>query len=1010
MPTKKDLEFAKTLISKKIISKIEVQRYLDEVDRLLKNKTVISLEELLIKNGVIRKSDNAQLLGSNAQKKRVTHCDRCKAMYRVAEEDVGKRFKCKHCGIMVLVPPRAETKTEEKPTTTQKPQMINVSAGTEMLRKRVSNTSLPKQTVYTDDIEFIKNFNLARLRPLKFDESHSELPNIPEVEELLKTKKSPVAWEELEDIDEDIDIDLDLLEKQAREKEILDDQEENDISEEDRLSSFDEFGIKNQAITTPEKETFPTDEDELDTFLEDNEQSTFETDENALNTFAKDNDVSTSEEDIFQEALDFIDDGLQPMEGSVISTEISIDDQQFEVDHYALSFADDNAFIKQDTFIKQDSSPVPLNDAPIIEENQGCLFIEGDGFDPATAPEVEVRAFTKSTLASLPKKSHVVSDRDNLLKEYGDSTILEDNLVTAPLYSSEEFSNAISAEKFSEFDEMSRYGRQPIKGESTLVLDMDDNEEENIADMDDVARFMQLGIDLSEHNETEEQTPETTTSQPQTTTSTSATSDMTLMLDLDDDEEDEEEQIQQNKIVQNIPQQVIPEDKPMPTPTTIPPTPAPVQTPTSSSTDDMTLMLDLDDDEEDEEEQIQQNKIVQNISQQVIPEDKPMPTPTTVASTPTPVQVPASSSTNDMTLVLGIDDDEEDEEDNLPPTSYQQQLQPAQTTTSASPSIPQPITPSVQPAQTTTPAQESTIMLDLDDDDDEIEPITIESKSFQFENFQNLEISKSIGKNKFITMYDATWNNRNYIAKIMERDLAHEANQELILQDFQNATQLQHPNIHISYAIGHYQRKICYLSEFISNMYEFKQVWPMLKQDKRLTPQIILQILDAVAYAHDKNVLHGNISLEILYLKGQTPILSDFGLVRIYNQLHLMSKEQGRFVPIYFSPEYVYFIINKLEKKPNLSKIPITVQSDIYSLGIILYWIHTGKYPFRLTLPLHEIIQCIINEEPPRPDEVDTTISKPVSDLIMKCICKVPEERFQSVREIQQLYRSFCNV
>jgi len=943
MPTKKDLEFAKTLISKKIISKIEVQRYLDEVDRLLKNKTVISLEELLIKNGVIRKSDNAQLLGSNAQKKRVTHCDRCKAMYRVAEEDVGKRFKCKHCGIMVLVPPRAETKTEEKPTTTQKPQMINVSAGTEMLRKRVSNTSLPKQTVYTDDIEFIKNFNLARLRPLKFDESHSELPNIPEVEELLKTKKSPVAWEELEDIDEDIDIDLDLLEKQAREKEILDDQEENDISEEDRLSSFDEFGIKNQAITTPEKETFPTDEDELDTFLEDNEQSTFETDENALNTFAKDNDVSTSEEDIFQEALDFIDDGLQPMEGSVISTEISIDDQQFEVDHYALSFADDNAFIKQD------SSPVPLNDAPIIEENQGCLFIEGDGFDPATAPEVEVRAFTKSTLASLPKKSHVVSDRDNLLKEYGDSTILEDNLVTAPLYSSEEFSNAISAEKFSDFDEMSRYGRQPIKGESTLVLDMDDNEEENIADMDDVARFMQLGIDLSEHNETEEQTPETTTSQPQTTTSTSATSDMTLMLDLDDDEEDEEEQFQQNKIVQNIPQQVI-------------------------------------------------------------PEDKPMPTPTTVASTPTPVQVPASSSTNDMTLVLGIDDDEEDEEDKLPPTSYQQQLQPAQTTTSASPSIPQPIIPSVQPAQTTTPAQESTIMLDLDDDDDEIEPITIESKSFQFENFQNLEISKSIGKNKFITMYDATWNNRNYIAKIMERDLAHEANQELILQDFQNATQLQHPNIHVSYAIGHYQRKICYLSEFISNMHEFKQVWPMLKQDKRLTPQIILQILDAVAYAHDKNVLHGNISLEILYLKGQTPILSDFGLVRIYNQLHLMSKEQGRFVPIYFSPEYVYFIINKLEKKPNLSKIPITVQSDIYSLGIILYWIHTGKYPFRLTLPLHEIIQCIINEEPPRPDEVDTTISKPVSDLIMKCICKVPEERFQSVREIQQLYRSFCNV
>ena len=85
---KKDLEFAKTLISKKIISKIEVQRYLDEVDRLLKNKTVISLEELLIKNGVILKSDNAQLLGSNAQKNESlirqmqSHVPRCRRRCR----------------------------------------------------------------------------------------------------------------------------------------------------------------------------------------------------------------------------------------------------------------------------------------------------------------------------------------------------------------------------------------------------------------------------------------------------------------------------------------------------------------------------------------------------------------------------------------------------------------------------------------------------------------------------------------------------------------------------------------------------------------------------------------------------------------------------------------------------------------------------------------------------------------------------------------------------------------
>ena len=101
MPTAKEIEFSRLLIAKGMLSRAEMQRHLDELEEQGKAGIKISLEELLLKANVISALELTHL---KSPKKRVLHCSKCKTMYRAQEEDIGKKFKCKNCGTIVVVP------------------------------------------------------------------------------------------------------------------------------------------------------------------------------------------------------------------------------------------------------------------------------------------------------------------------------------------------------------------------------------------------------------------------------------------------------------------------------------------------------------------------------------------------------------------------------------------------------------------------------------------------------------------------------------------------------------------------------------------------------------------------------------------------------------------------------------------------------------------------------------------------------------------------------------------
>ena len=109
VPTAKDMEFAKRIIAKELVSRAEIQRHLDDLDDMRKKGTKSSLEQFLINRKVISAAEAKHL---RAPKKRIVHCGKCKTMYRAQEEDIGKKFKCKQCGAFVTVPAPGQTEVK----------------------------------------------------------------------------------------------------------------------------------------------------------------------------------------------------------------------------------------------------------------------------------------------------------------------------------------------------------------------------------------------------------------------------------------------------------------------------------------------------------------------------------------------------------------------------------------------------------------------------------------------------------------------------------------------------------------------------------------------------------------------------------------------------------------------------------------------------------------------------------------------------------------------------------
>lgn len=230
---------------------------------------------------------------------------------------------------------------------------------------------------------------------------------------------------------------------------------------------------------------------------------------------------------------------------------------------------------------------------------------------------------------------------------------------------------------------------------------------------------------------------------------------------------------------------------------------------------------------------------------------------------------------------------------------------------------------------------------------------------------------------------------RMVAVKILRGDLSDD---EKFVRRFQReaiaASSLTHPNIVGMYDVGEDNGDYFIVMEYIDG----KTLKSLIKKRGALTlPEvidIITQLLDGVKCAHDSYIIHRDIKPQnVLILDDGTVKITDFGIATALNNNELTQTNSVMGSVHYLPPE-------QANGKNS------TVKSDIYSIGIMMYELLTGKLPFKGDNAV-EIAIKQMREEIPSVCLINPEIPQSIENIILKACAKNPKNRYDSVAEMQ---------
>ncbi len=252
------------------------------------------------------------------------------------------------------------------------------------------------------------------------------------------------------------------------------------------------------------------------------------------------------------------------------------------------------------------------------------------------------------------------------------------------------------------------------------------------------------------------------------------------------------------------------------------------------------------------------------------------------------------------------------------------------------------------------------------------------------------QIIKSIGEGGMANVYLAydTILDRNVAVKVLRGDLASD---EKFVRRFQrealSASSLSHPNIVEVYDVGEDNGSYYMVMEYI----EGKHLKELIKKRGKLTLSevidIMSQICDGLAVAHDSYIIHRDIKPQnIMILDSGLVKITDFGIAMALNSTQLTQTNSVMGSVHYLPPEQA-------------SGKGSTMQSDIYSMGILMYELLTGTLPFRgenaVEIALKQLKEPIPNLKEKLPD-----IPNSIVNIVRRATAKNPKNRYADAREM----------
>lgn len=245
------------------------------------------------------------------------------------------------------------------------------------------------------------------------------------------------------------------------------------------------------------------------------------------------------------------------------------------------------------------------------------------------------------------------------------------------------------------------------------------------------------------------------------------------------------------------------------------------------------------------------------------------------------------------------------------------------------------------------------------------------------------QIISELGRGGMATVYRAFQPafNRYIALKVLPAHLAHD--QTFVARfsrEAQIAAGLKHPNIVEIYEVS--TAEPYYLA---MQLVEGETLAAIIRREGKLEPSraaaILQQVANALDYAHARGVVHRDVKpSNILLDHAGRAILSDFGIAKAVEGTRITQTGVAMGTPEYMSPE-------QGQGKP------ADARSDIYSLGIVVYEMLTGRVPFHADTPLATLHQQVYDPPPP-PRRLNPRLSPEMEHAVLKALAKDPRARF----------------
>ena len=214
-------------------------------------------------------------------------------------------------------------------------------------------------------------------------------------------------------------------------------------------------------------------------------------------------------------------------------------------------------------------------------------------------------------------------------------------------------------------------------------------------------------------------------------------------------------------------------------------------------------------------------------------------------------------------------------------------------------------------------------------------------------------------------------------------------------QEAESAAKLSHPNIVATYDVGR-EGSLYYI---VMELVDGPSLSELIASDGRLPEPVAIdyaaQICSGLAYAHRQGLLHRDVKpANILVTKDDVVKISDFGIARAVSTQTMALTKPGLVMGSvhYISPEQA-------------QGHDLRESSDLYSVGIVLYEMLTGKLPYNGESPVTVALKHI-GDPVPQIDIEATGTSPALASIVNRLLQKRPENRFQSAEEVASALRA----